>query len=184
VDRLRVTLPISIRREDDPAGGNRITLQRFVVPVGTGGVAERMQVIGETCRAVRRERSLPHTNAIAGVLNMLPSGVVGDMLKHVDFVASNVPGIAVPVHVAGAEVVGFFAWGPTIGAALNVTLLSYNGTCCVGVTTDTAAVPDAGVLVDCLAEGFEEVLAFGGSRGGVVRPLATGAFPGQRRAAG
>jgi diacylglycerol O-acyltransferase / wax synthase len=183
VDRLRVTLPVSIRTEDDPIGGNRITLQRFVVPVGTGGVRERMQIIGETCRAVRRERSLPHTNAIAGVLNMLPAGVVGDILKHVDFVASNVPGIAVPVHLAGAEVVGFFAWGPTIGAALNVTLLSYNGTCCIGVTTDTAAVPDAGALVDCLGDGFEEVLAFGGSRGGVVRPLATGAFPGGPRTA-
>jgi diacylglycerol O-acyltransferase / wax synthase len=183
VDRLRVTLPVSIRSEDDPIGGNRITLQRFVLPVGTGDLADRFHVIGATCRAVRRERSLPHTNAIAGVLNVLPSGVVGDILKHVDVVASNVPGISMPVHLAGAEVVGFFAWGPTIGAALNVTLLSYNGTCCIGVTIDTAAVTEARALVDCLEAGFEEVLAFGGSHGAVGRPLAPGGFLGEPPAA-
>ena len=41
---------------------------------------------------------------------------------------------------------------------MNLTLLSYDGTCCVGVTIDTAAVPDPEVLVECLREGFEEVL--------------------------
>jgi diacylglycerol O-acyltransferase len=179
VDRLRVTMPLSIRAEGDPIGGNRITLQRFVLPVGTGDLADRFRVIGETCRAVRRERSLPHTNAIAGVLNVLPSGVVGDILKHVDFLASNVPGIQTPVHLAGAPVLGFFAWGPTIGAALNVTLLSYNGTCCIGVTIDTAAVTDPRRLVDCLEEGFDEVLAFGGGGGAVAQPLASGTFGGE-----
>jgi hypothetical protein len=40
------------------------------------------------------------------------------------------------------------------------------------------------VLVDCLEEGFDEVLAFGGSHGAVGRPLATGTFPGEPLAAG
>ena len=53
-------------------------------------------------------------------------------------------------------------FSPTIGAALNVTLLSYNGTCGVGVTVDTAAVPDIEVFMACLAKGFEEVLALAG----------------------
>ena len=34
VDELRVTMPVSIRKADDPIGGNRITLMRFKVPVG------------------------------------------------------------------------------------------------------------------------------------------------------
>ncbi len=33
VDELRVTMPISIRKDGDALGGNRITLMRFKVPV-------------------------------------------------------------------------------------------------------------------------------------------------------
>ncbi|MBN2622551.1 MAG: DUF1298 domain-containing protein [Acidimicrobiales bacterium] len=162
VDELRVTLPISIRTEADPIGGNRITLMRFTVPVGEGDPARRLRSVGARCQAVRRERSLPHTDAIAGALNVLPAGVVGEILKHVDFVASNVPAFPWPVHLAGARVDGLFAWGPTIGAAFNVTLLSYDGTCCVGVTVDSAAVPDPDVLTACLGQGFDEVLSLAG----------------------
>lgn len=93
---------------------------------------------------------------------MLPAGVVGEILKHVDFVASNVPAFPWPVHLAGARVDGLFAWGPTIGAAFNVTLLSYDGTCWIGVTVDSSAVPDPDVLTACLGQGFDEVLSLAG----------------------
>ncbi|HEX6419400.1 MAG TPA: wax ester/triacylglycerol synthase domain-containing protein [Acidimicrobiales bacterium] len=179
VGELRVTLPISIRTPDDPIGGNRITLQRFRLPAGTGRTAERLSAVGRRAEAVRRERSLPHTDAIAGGLNVLPAGVVGEILKHVDFVASNVPAFPWPVHLAGARVAALHAWGPTIGAALNVTLVSYAGTCWVGLNTDTAAVADPETLAACLADGFEEVLALGGDHDPVVRPLAEGRFPGE-----
>ena len=39
------------------------------------------------------------------------------------------------------------------------TQLSHDGICCVGINTDTAAVPDPEVLLDCVREGFDEVLA-------------------------
>lgn len=161
VEELRLTMPISIRSDADPVAGNRITLQRFAVPTGIGDPAERIREIDARCWAARRERSLPLTNAIAGALNLLPSGVVGGMLKHVDFLASNVPGFPFPVYLAGARVDGYFAFGPTIGAALNTTLLTYDGTCCVGVTVDTAAVPDVDTLVECLVAGFDEVASLG-----------------------
>ena len=68
------------------------------------------------------------------------------MLKHVDFLASNVPGIGFPVYLAGARMTRYVPFGPTIGAAVNITLLSYDGTCEIGVTVDTAAVPDIEVV--------------------------------------
>ena len=159
VDELRVTLPISIRTADDPAGGNRLTLERFTVPVGMADPMARIQAIGRRCREARAERSVPHSDTIAGVLNLLPQGAVGSMLKHVDVLASNVPGLGFPVYLAGARMRKYVPFSPTIGAALNVTLLSYDGTCAVGVTVDTAAVPDIEVFMVCLAQGFEEVLA-------------------------
>jgi len=159
VEKLRVTLPISIRTPEDPMGGNRITLIRFAVPVSDPDPASRIRAMTRLCRAARDERSLPFTNTIAGALNLLPHGTVGSMLKHVDFVASDVPGFPFPVYLAGARLERYFAFGPTIGASVNLTLLSYNGTCCVGITIDTAAAPDAVVFADCLRAGFEEVLA-------------------------
>lgn len=180
VHELRVTMPISIRTAADPIGGNRITLQRVTVPVGVGETGERLGAIGARCRAARRERSLPHTNTIAGGLNVLPAGVVGGILRHVDVVASNVPAFPWPVHLAGAPVAGLFAWGPTIGAALNVTLLSYNGTCGIGVNVDTAAVPDPGALAACLQEGLGDVLALAGPSAQATRPLPAGTFPGEQ----
>ena len=77
VDELRVTLPISTRTPEDPAGGNRITLERFTVPVGLRDPAARIRAIGERCRAARDERSIPYSNTIAGALNLLPPGAVG-----------------------------------------------------------------------------------------------------------
>jgi diacylglycerol O-acyltransferase / wax synthase len=170
VDELRVTMPVSIRKADDPIGGNRITLMRFKVPVGIADPRERMAATHERCEGIKAERSLPLTNAIAGTLNLLPRGYVGGMLKHVDFLASNVPGIPVPIYLGGARVEGFYAFGPTIGAAVNLTLVSYCGTCFVGVNVDTGAVPDTDVLLEDLADGFGEVLAVGGPYGEVVLP--------------
>jgi hypothetical protein len=111
------------------------------------------------CRAARDEPSLPVTDTIAAGLNLLPPSYLGGILKHVDFLASNVPGIDVPIYLAGAEVTGWFPFGPTIGASVNVTLLSYRKSCDVGVTIDTDAVPDPDVLVECLRGGFAEVAA-------------------------
>jgi diacylglycerol O-acyltransferase len=179
VDELRVTLPISIRKVDDPAAGNRITLARLKVPVGVADPAERIRLTGERCRAARRERALPLTNAIAGAMNLLPSAVAGSMLKHIDFVASNVPGVSVPIFLGGAPVSAYYAFGPTTGSSVNITLVSYNGTCCVGFTIDTAAVPDHEVLMECFQEGFQEVLDLTGTPHTVARPLRSA---GSRRA--
>lgn len=163
VEELRVTMPISIRGERDPVGGNRITLTRFPVPVGCRDPQERMQRIHGACDSARHEPSIAYTNAIAAALNLLPRAFVGGMLKHVDFLASNVPGLDVPVYLAGARVAGWYAFGPTIGAALNTTLISYLGQCHIGVNVDTGAVRDPELLVESLREGFAEIGALGGA---------------------
>lgn len=158
-DRLWVTLPIDVRTPDDPLGGNRITLQRFELRAGEPDPVARMHDVHDACWRARLEPAVPHTDAIAASLNLLPSGVLQSMLKHVDLLASDVPGFPFTVYLAGAEVLAYHAFGPTIGAALNVTLLSYRDTCSLGVTIDTAAAPDPEVLVECLRAGVAEVVA-------------------------
>ena len=169
-EELRVTLPISIRHEGDPIGGNRIALMRFTIPVGIVDPVKRMGAVHELTGEARGEPSIPLTNAIAGALNVLPPALVGGMLKHVDFLASNVPGLPMPLYIGGARLERFYPFGPTVGAAVNVTLLSYRDTCGIGVTTDTGAVPDPEVLTDCLREDFDEILNVGGEHAPVMLP--------------
>lgn len=159
VDELMVTMPVSIRGDDDPTGGNRITLMRFALPLEIDDVAKRIAVVHERAGAAQRERSLPYTQAIVGGLNLLPRWYIGAILRHVDFLASDVPGVPVPVYVGGAAVKMQYAFGPTIGASVNVTLMTYCDTCAIGINADTGAIPNFDVFRTCLVEGFDEVLA-------------------------
>ena len=100
---------------------------------------------------------------IAGVLVRFPRrvavGLLGSMLKSIDFVTSNVPGPQFPVYASGAKVEQMFGFGPLSGAAANITLFSYDGSVQLAVNTDRAAVPDADTFMECLHEGVGEVLS-------------------------
>ncbi len=158
VDELRVAMPISLRRAEDPPGGNHVTLMRFKAPIAGTAPVDRMRDLHELVDRARHERSLPFTNAIAGTLNLLPPAAVGSMLKHVDFLASNVPGLTVPVYAGGAKVLRYYPFGPTLGSAVNITLLSYLDTCCIGINCDAGAIPDDREFVQCIAAGLDEVI--------------------------
>jgi len=159
VHELRVAMPISQRGEEHAEGGNHVSVMRFTLPVALDTPQERIVAMHDAVDEVRHERSLDHTETIAGFLNLMPKGVIGAMLRGVDFLASNVPGVPIPMWLAGRRVERFFPFGPTAGSAVNVTLMSYDGHCCIGINSDVAAIPDADELLDCLRAGFDEVCA-------------------------
>jgi diacylglycerol O-acyltransferase / wax synthase len=165
VDELRMTMPINLRAGDEDSGGNHWAPARFPVPAGIGDADERMAGVRQLVRDWRTEPALALTGPLAGILNRLPTSMstalFGSMLKGVDFVATNVPGAPVPVYAGGAAVERFYALAPPGGAAVNIALVSHVGHCCIGVVTDTAAVPDADLLLADLRAGFDEVVALG-----------------------
>jgi hypothetical protein len=95
---------------------------------------------------------------VTGAVNRLPAAYLQGLAKHVDFVASNVPGIPVPMFCDGIPVLSLYPFGPTGGSAVNVTLLTYRDTCHIGVNMDVLAVPDGEVFMECMRAGFGEVL--------------------------
>lgn len=162
VDELRMTMPINVRSGDtEGLAGNQFVPARFAVPVAIGDPVARMRVIRDLVTQQRNEPALATSDAIAGILNRLPTSVVtqvfGSMLKGVDFVTSNVPGVPIPVYLAGARVEATFPFAPLSGAAANLALLSYLDDLHIGVNTDRAAVPDPDVFLECLEEGFAEI---------------------------
>jgi diacylglycerol O-acyltransferase len=159
LERLRATVPVSIRTDRDGLGGNRITLTRIVLPADIASASVRIGAIHDIVARWRHEPALAHTQRIAFGLNLMPRAYLGGVLKRVEMLASDVPGIPVEVWLAGARVSGYYAFGPTIGAAVNATLMSYAGTCNIGVNIDTSAIDDPELWLACLQDAFHDILA-------------------------
>jgi diacylglycerol O-acyltransferase len=160
---LRMSMPINVRTDEtSDLAGNQFAPARFPVPLQIEDPLERMRSVNALVGQIRAEPALALVEPLASVLKRLPAslstGLFGSMLRSIDLVTSNVPGIPVPIYLAGAQMVSQFAFGPRTGAAANLTLLSYLDQVHVGVNTDPAAIPDADVFKACLQDGFDEVL--------------------------
>ena len=78
------------------------------------------------------------------------------------------------VYVAGARITHMYPFGPLPGCAVMATLVSHDGTCCIGINCDPAAVTDPELFFDCLQEGLDEVLALAAPpKRGATRETAT-----------
>ena len=55
----------------------------------------------------------------------------------------------------------YWPFAPSPGCGMMIAMLSHNGRCCVGINSDAAAVTEPELLVQCLREGLDEVLALG-----------------------
>lgn len=163
VEALRMTMPINIRTEGTAdVAGNQFAPARFPVPLSIDDPLERMQTIRDLVAQQRAEPALALAEPLAAILYRLPTsvstGIFGALLRGIDFVTSNVPGVPIPVFLAGARMDAQFPFGPMSGAATNITLLSYLDEVQIGVNSDPAAIPDGDVFLGCLTEGFDEIL--------------------------
>ena len=163
VDELRMAIPINVRTEsNDDLAGNAFVPARVILDVDQDDPVATMRAAHERVEEARAERANELVEPMSNLLNRLPTTAVtalfGSMVKSVDFTTSNVPGSPIPVYLAGARLEALYPFGPLAGAALNITLLSYQNDLNIGIASDPAAVPDPDVLLDCLRVGFEEIL--------------------------
>lgn len=172
VDDLRFNVPISLRGDagDTSArAANAVTIARFVLPVAGLTVDERMDTAHEAVARWRDEPALRFADPLAEVSWLVPVPVLAQAALASDVTTSNVPGPPIPLYVAGARVAGMYPLVATIGAAVNVTMVTYDGTAFVGISGDDRAVPDMDELVEDLRSGFASVV---GEPVGPADPLA------------
>src|SRR5207302_8365122 len=107
VDELRISMPVS-RRGDGSAGGNAFSPTRVLVPTGEMATRERFAIVHERLAVTKGERALGAIDAMAGLLNGLPTSlltrVARQQVETVDFAASNVRAADFELYVAGALV--------------------------------------------------------------------------------
>jgi hypothetical protein len=164
VERLRTTIPVDIRKPGDPLFGNRVNGCRMAIPVGADDPGAAMATYHALIDGLKGVAKLPLAAALGTVINAfgpVVNLVIGLIMKHDDFVLSDVNAGELPFYLAGAKVLSIFPFGPPIGTAANITLVGYRHKALIGINVDAAAVPDLGALVACMREGFDVVIALG-----------------------
>ncbi|WP_299558287.1 wax ester/triacylglycerol synthase family O-acyltransferase [uncultured Mycolicibacterium sp.] len=165
VDELPMAVPVNLRSDADPAGGNRFAGVNLAAPIGIEDPAERIAEIHTQMTRKREERALDLIGAVAPVLSLLPDPALEAMAGSVvnaDVQASNLPVFLEDTYIAGAKVLRQYGLGPLPGVAMMVVLMSRSGWFTVTARYDRAAVADARLFAECLLAGFDEVLALGG----------------------
>ncbi|MBU6313179.1 MAG: DUF1298 domain-containing protein [Actinomycetales bacterium] len=166
VEALRVNMPVNMRKGDDaPVRGNSWVPARFALPLGGRTAVDTMRDLHPVLLAARTEPALPVSTIVYRLLCTLPNPVAtviaGGLMKGTDVAATNVPGPPFPVYVAGAKATRIVPFAPKGGAALNIALMTYDGSAYFGITMDPAAVTDTDLLVGSLAAAMHEVTGTG-----------------------
>ncbi|MDT5092733.1 MAG: diacylglycerol O-acyltransferase / wax synthase [Mycobacterium sp.] len=166
VEALPMAVPVNLRAEADPAGGNRFAGVMISAPLGIADPATRIRSVRTQMIKGRDEAAIDVIGAVAPLLGLLPDPILESVAGSVvsaDVQASNVPVYAGDTFLAGSKVLRQFGLGPLPGVAMMAVLISRGGMCTVTTRYDRASVTDEDVWARCLLTGFDEVLALGGA---------------------
>jgi WS/DGAT/MGAT family acyltransferase len=169
VETVPVAMPVSLRKDDDPLGGNKFAGVRMAGPLAEQDPTARMAVIRDFVLNVRAEPALTFLDDLSPLLTKLPASAIIELSANLtsasDLQVSNIKGIGHPVFLAGKRVLRTYPLGPRPGVAAMVAMITYDGICCLGLNVDPAIFSDTDVLVDCLRQGFDEVLGLADTGG-------------------
>lgn len=162
VDAIPMGVPISLRRPGDPGGGNRITGVRFSGPTGIVDPVDRIQAVRELVLAARGEPARGSLELLGPALGRLPGSVAARLMAPItagnDLQASFVPGPRSDRYLAGARVTRIYPFAPLPGCPAMITLVTHGEVGCMGINFDARAFTRPELFLDCLRDGFTEVL--------------------------
>jgi WS/DGAT/MGAT family acyltransferase len=166
VHAVRLAMPLD-RLEDrsHPRGAavtERFAPMRFTVPLDIDDALERLAAIRLLVDRERSEPGLGLSAPLANLVNRLPAtattALFGSLVRGVDVIAAHAPGPAGPAYLAGAAVEAQVAFAPLAGAGVAVAWVADGDAVNLGVSMDPAAVTDPDALLDCLTDGYDEIL--------------------------
>ena len=168
---LIASMPISLRSKGDTGFHTKATLSLVSLATTIANPVKRLQAVhgntAATKHVAKKSKSVIPTDFpsigvpwLVGTLANLygRSGVPDAIPPLANVLISNVPGPTVPLYVGGLRMTGY--WPLSIvehGIGLNITLMSYDGKLCLGLTVARCAVPDVQILADDFLFAFDEM---------------------------
>lgn len=149
-----------------PRGGNRFNGGKFEGPISDQDPKSR-------CREVeaRLKRATPPfppaaLDLVLACVNQLPTAAMMPMARSLgrssDIQISHVVTFGREAYVSGARVEQMWGFAPAPGCAVMALLLSRRSQGTLGLTLDTAAVPDPATFAACITQGFADIFSAGG----------------------
>ncbi len=173
-ESLVVSCPVSTRAADDEAMGNQVGSMMVNWPTQIADPAERLKIIHESTtqakemsEAIRAKEIQAMGDTVSPtVLNLayrMIAATAARMPAAANAVVSNVPGVPIPLYMAGGEVEASYPVSIIMpGMGLNVTVVSYIDRMDFGFTVDPDLVPDPWFLSEGIALGLEDLQAAAG----------------------
>ena len=167
---LVASVPVSARRAgEDAQSFNRVSAMFIGLPVHLTDPVAQLHEISRESAVAKRMMSAVGADLLGDWVELLPPLLFAQSMqlysamhmaeRHApvhNLVVSNVPGPPFPFYAGGARVLAVYPLGPILeGAALNVTVFSYEDALDIGIVT----CPDLAAGVGSLATAFVEAVA-------------------------
>lgn len=164
-ETLEAGIPMSIKRDGEEAG-NQVCF--MISPFFTNErdpwrrlkrVIKVSQQAKKDVRDMSRTAAQDFTNALMMPTILLTlTGNAGKVRPALNCIVSNVPGSAKPLYLDGAELESLYPLSVvTDGIAINITVVSYQNTLCVAITSCPTLLPDIGGLGKLIQGSFKEL---------------------------
>ncbi len=168
---MTAAIPVSLREAGNEDPNNQVTLMLASLATDVKDPLERLKAIHLSTASSKEltgafkaaiPTDFPSFGApwiMTGLATLFGRSKIADNVPPVANVAiSNVPGVPVPLYLAGAKMVSYFPVSiPAHGCALNITVQSYNGSLDYGLTACRRAVPDVADIADYIVEAHAEL---------------------------
>jgi WS/DGAT/MGAT family acyltransferase len=163
---LKAMVPMSTRAEHEAGAlGNRVTSMAAPLPVYEEDPALRLSIVKEAMKDVKSSKQAVGAEMIMDLSGFAPPTILGQAARLqanqrlVNLLVTNVPGPQLPLYSQGHKLLDLFPMAP-LGSnqALNVAVMSYDGSLGFGLLADYDAIPDLSVFADGLEKSIAELL--------------------------
>ena len=173
-ESLVVSCPVSTRSDDDKQLGNQVGSMMVSWATDIEDPVERLQQISENTGSAKemsaairaREIQAMGDTVSPAVLNLayrMIAATAARMPAAANAVVSNVPGVPVPLYMAGGRVEASYPVSIIMpGMGLNITVVSYMDRMDFGFTVDPDLVPDPWYLSEGVEIALDELKAAAG----------------------
>ena len=167
---LVALIPVSVRTRDEQGTfGNKVSGMILPIPTHITDPRERLMKAHEVLRVAKERHGALPASLMTDVSNFIPPAlftrasragteIAGRIRTPLNVAISNVPGPAVPLYCAGAELQANYPVSVIMdGVGLNITVMSYRDHLDFGIIGDRDTIADTWDLMGNLARGLEEM---------------------------